>query len=174
MKGFTLKLQNKCRKIKLVLTDVDGVLTDGGRYFSESGEVTKKFHTRDGMGVNILLRNGIKTVIVTKENSKIVKKWAQDMNISALFSGLIKKESLLSQICKKFKVKKIEVAYIGDDVNDLELMKLIGFSAVPRDGIVEAKKIADYVCKLRGGEGALREVVDLIVYSKFHNKINWY
>ena len=74
MKKIPIKLQNKCKKIKLVLTDVDGVLTDGGRYYSESGEAIKKFHTRDGMGVNILLRNGIKTMIVTKEDSKIVKK----------------------------------------------------------------------------------------------------
>ena len=79
-------IRNRCKKIKIVLTDVDGVLTDGGRYYSEKGEVLKKFHVRDGMGVNILLRNGIKTVIITKENSKIVKKWAKDMNVTKVYS----------------------------------------------------------------------------------------
>ena len=74
-------IKSKCKKIKLVLTDVDGVLTDGGRYYSEKGEIVKRFHVRDGMGINILLRNGIKTAIITKENSKIVKKWAKEMNI---------------------------------------------------------------------------------------------
>ena len=80
-------------KIKLILTDVDGVLTDGGRYFSENGEIFKKFHVRDGMAVNILLRNNIKTIIVTKESSKIVKKWGKEMNVDKIFSNSVKKES---------------------------------------------------------------------------------
>ena len=74
---ITSIIKNKSKNIKIILTDVDGVLTDGGRYYSEKGEILKKFHVRDGMGVNILLRNGIKTIIVTKENSKITKKWAK-------------------------------------------------------------------------------------------------
>ena len=81
-------IKSKCKKIKLVLTDVDGVLTDGGRYYSEKGEIVKRFHVRDGMGINILLRNGIKTAIITKENSKIVKKWAKEMNVSKTYSGI--------------------------------------------------------------------------------------
>ena len=82
-------IRNRCKKIKIVLTDVDGVLTDGGRYYSKKGEVLKKFHVRDGMGVNILLRNNIKTIIITKENSKVVKCWAKAMNVSKVFSGII-------------------------------------------------------------------------------------
>ena len=86
-----LKIKQKCKKIKLLLTDVDGVLTDGGRYYSKEGEVLKKFHVRDGMGVNILLRNNIKTIILTKEKSMITKKWAKDMNISQVYGVLLKK-----------------------------------------------------------------------------------
>ena len=157
---------NKCGKIKLVLTDVDGVLTDGGRYFSLKGEVMKKFHTRDGMGVNILLRNGIKTCIVTKEKSPIVKKWAKEMKIHTIYSGVIQKESILSKICKKFSLEKNEIAYIGDDVNDLKLMKQVGLSATPSDGINQAKKLANYTCKSSGGNCAFREFVDLILSSK--------
>ncbi len=164
----------KCKKIKLVLTDVDGVLTDGGRYFSDKGEIIKKFHVRDGMGINILLRNGIKTAIITKENSKIVKKWAKEMNVSKTYSGIKNKEKDLDKICKSYKILPSEIAFIGDDVNDIELMKKVGFSATPFDGILQAKKIVNYVCKTSGGNGALREIIDLILKEKSPNKTNWY
>ena len=167
-------LKMKCKKIKLVLTDVDGVLTDGGRYFSEKGEIIKRFHVRDGMGINILLRNGIQTVIVTKENSKVVKKWAKEMNVSKTYSGIKNKEKELEKICKYYKVLPSEIAFIGDDVNDIKLMKKIGFSATPFDGILQAKKVANYICKTSGGNGALREIIDLILEEKFSNKTNWY
>tara|TARA_B110001454_G_scaffold100576_1_gene94971 strand:+ start:856 stop:1371 length:516 start_codon:yes stop_codon:yes gene_type:complete len=167
-------LKSKCKKIKLVLTDVDGVLTDGGRYFSEKGEIVKRFHVRDGMGINILLRNGIQTAIITKENSKIVKKWAKEMNVSKTYSGIKIKEKEFKKICKYYKILPSEVAFIGDDVNDMELMKKVGFSATPSDGILQAKKIVNYICKTSGGNGALREMIDLILKEKFSNKTNWY
>ena len=167
-------LQNRCKKIKLVATDVDGVLTDGGRYFSETGEIFKKFHVRDGMAVNILLRNNIKTVIVTKESSKIVKKWGKEMNVDKIFSNSIKKESKLKTICTQFKVKPNQIAFIGDDVNDLELLKLVGFSATTNDSVDIVKNNVDYVCKKNGGEGAFREIVDLILKIKLGKQINWY
>jgi 3-deoxy-D-manno-octulosonate 8-phosphate phosphatase (KDO 8-P phosphatase) len=158
----------------LILTDVDGVLTDGGRYYSVNGEFLKKFHVRDGMGVNLLLRNGIKTVIMTKEKSRIVKKWAREMNVSFVYSGILKKESVLDEVCKRYNLSNEEIAYIGDDVNDLELMKRIGFSATPIDGIAHAKQLADYVCKVGGGKGAFREVADLILLAKFPQKTKLY
>ena len=167
-------LKSKCRKIKLVLTDVDGVLTDGGRYYSEKGEIVKRFHVRDGMGINILLRNGIKTAIVTKENSKIVKKWAKEMNVSKTYSGIKIKEKELEKICKFYNILSSEIAFIGDDVNDIELMKKVGFSVTPSDGVFQAKKIANYICKNSGGNGALREMIDLILKEKFSSKTNWY
>jgi len=167
-------LKMKCKKIKLVLTDVDGVLTDGGRYFSEKGEIIKRFHVRDGMGINILLRNEIQTAIITKENSKIVKKWAKEMNVSKTYSGIKNKEKELEKICKYYKVLPSEIAFIGDDVNDIKLMKKIGFSATPFDGILQAKKVANYICKTSGGNGALREIIDLILEEKFSNKTNLY
>ena len=165
-----LKIKQKCKKIKLLLTDVDGVLTDGGRYYSKEGEVLKKFHVRDGMGVNILLRNNIRTVILTKEKSMITKKWAKDMNISQVYSGFTKKERALTQICKKYKVSLKEIAFIGDDTNDLEALKKVAFSAVPNDAVVQVKKIADYICKASGGKGCFRELSDLILLSKFSHK----
>jgi N-acylneuraminate cytidylyltransferase len=143
------------------------VLTDGGRYYSENGEVLKKFHVRDGMGVNILLRNGIKTIIVTKENSKITKKWEIEMNINKVISNSLVKEKELLKICKEFKVLKNEVAYIGDDVNDLELLKKVGVSAVPNDANDMIKKHVDYICSKEGGKGAFREISDIILKEKF-------
>jgi YrbI family 3-deoxy-D-manno-octulosonate 8-phosphate phosphatase len=162
------------KNIKLVLTDVDGVLTDGSRYYNEKKEIMKKFHVRDGMGVNLLLRNNIKTAIVTKEKSLIVKKWAKEMNVFDVYSGVLKKELILEKICKKFNLSKKNIAFIGDDVNDLELMELVGFSATPSDGIESAKKIANYVCISNGGRGAFREFVDLILKNQFPNKTKWY
>ena len=167
-------LIKKCMLIKLVLTDVDGVLTDGGRFYSSTGEMLKRFHTRDGMGVNLLLRNGIKTGIVTKEKSLIVKKWATEMNVSKIYGGAIHKETTLPKICRDFSLKPSEIAYIGDDVNDLDLMGLVGLSAAPNDAVDQIKKIANYVCKNKSGDGSFREFADVILHIQFPNKAKWY
>ena len=171
---INLSIKNKRKKIKIILTDVDGVLTDGGRYYSEKGEILKKFHVRDGMGVNILLRNGIKTVIITKENSRITKKWAKEVNITKVVSNSIKKENELSKICKEFGVSENEIAYIGDDVNDLNLLEKVGFSAVPSDASDIIKHNVDYICSKSGGNGAFREIVDIIFKEKFSNTRKMY
>ena len=174
MKKLSKSLTLKCKKIKLILTDVDGVLTDGSRYYSSTGENVKKFHVRDGMGINLLLRNKILTVIITKEKSDIVKKWACDMHASELLMGVKRKDGKLSIICKKFGITKNEIAFIGDDVNDIPLMKLVGLSATPNDANENAKHSADYVCKTDGGKGAFREIADIILATKFPQKTNWY
>ncbi len=153
-----------------MVTDVDGVLTDGGMYYTSKGDYMKKFHARDGMGVNILRRNKIPTIIVTKEKTSVVTKWAKKMSVYLVLDGVIKKEMIISKVCKKLKVKSHEIAFIGDDVNDLELMKKVGFSATPFDGIKDAIKISDYHCKLSGGKGVFREVVDLLIQAKFGAK----
>lgn len=156
-------LKKKCLEIKIVITDVDGVLTDGGMFFSKNGEMLKKFNTRDGMGVELLRNYKIPVVIITRENSKIVLSRAKKLLIKEIFIGVKKKELLLPKICKKYQIKKNNVAYIGDDINDLEILKQVGFSASPRDGISIIKKKSDYVCKSKGGEGVLREIADLII-----------
>jgi 3-deoxy-D-manno-octulosonate 8-phosphate phosphatase (KDO 8-P phosphatase) len=174
LQNKNVKNIKKCKKIKFLLTDVDGVLTDGGRYYSKDGEILKKFHVRDGMGINILLRNNIKTIILTKEKSMITKKWAKDMNIFKVYSGLIKKEQVLTKICKQYKVNLDEIAFIGDDVNDVEVLKKVGFAVVPHDSVFQVKKIADFICKSSGGKGCFREISDLILLSKFSTKTKWY
>ena len=164
----------KSKKIRLILSDVDGVLTNGERFFSSKGEILKKFHVHDGMGVNLLLRNGINTVIVTKENSPIVKKWSKDMNVAQTLMGIKRKELVLPKVCKKFKLKPEQIAFIGDDVNDIPLLNIVGVSASPHNAIKQVKEHVDYVCTNNGGTGAFREFGDYILYNKFPKKLSWY
>ena len=159
-------LKKKCMDVKVVITDVDGVLTDGGMFYSTNGEMLKKFNTRDGMGVEILRNNNIPVIIMTREKSKIVISRAKKLLIDDVNVGIKKKEMLLSKICKKYQINKENIAYIGDDINDLEILKQVGFSASPSDGITIVKKESDYICKSKGGEGVLREVADLIISYK--------
>lgn len=165
LKKLPKNLQKKIKKIKLVITDVDGVLTDGGMYYSKNGEELKKFHTRDGMGIELLAQVGIGTIFITKENSSIVKKRAQKVHVLACFIGIKNKEKMLEHICKKFHVKKNEIAYIGDDVNDIDIIKQVGFSASPNDAMEEIRKSVDYVSDLDGGFGVLRDISELILNS---------
>ena len=171
---MTPKLLKKCTNIKILLTDVDGVLTDGGMYYSAYGDIMKKFNAKDGMGINILRKKNIPTIIVTKEKTKIVKQWAKKMDVKKVYDGVLKKELILEKICKFFKISEKEIAFIGDDVNDLELMKKVGFSATPKDGNNAAKKIADYITKSKGGDGVVREITDLIIKSKYGGKEKLY
>ena len=163
-----MKIENRCKKIKIVLTDVDGVLTDGGLYYTKDGDVMKRFHVRDGMGVTLLRKNNIPTIIITKETTSMVRKWAKKMNVTKLYDGIKQKELMIDTICSKYKVKPEELAYIGDDINDIELLKLVGLSAAPADSIKEVRKICNYVCKTYSGFGVLREVCDLILSKKWY------
>jgi len=158
-----MKKMRKPRNVKILLTDVDCVLTDGGMYYNSKGDFMKKFYTRDGMGVTLLRKKGIPTIIVTKEKTAIVRKWADKMKVTEIFDGIQNKEKIVDVICKKYKVSIDQVGYIGDDVNDIELLKKVGFSATPKDGIFKVQKIVDYVCKKNGGEGAFREIADLLI-----------
>ena len=160
------EIDTKLKKIKLVITDVDGVLTDGGMYYNDKGEYMKKFNTRDSMGMELLLKNGIKTILMTRENSQIVRERVKKIQIVDLYSDVQKKEETLPELLKKYNVSQDEIAYIGDDINDLEIMKAIGFSASPNDGIDIVKKNADYICQKVGGEGAFREMAELIISKK--------
>lgn len=156
-------LLRKCKKIKIVLTDVDGVLTDGGMYYSDKGDAMKKFYVLDGMGVTLLRKKNISTIIITKEKTKIVKQWSVKMKIAKLYDGIVQKETMLDKICSDYSVTPEEVAYIGDDINDVKLLKKVGLSAAPRDGIKKVKDVCDYVCKNNGGHGSFRELADLVL-----------
>ncbi|MDR4474320.1 MAG: HAD family hydrolase [Nitrospira sp.] len=147
-------------------TDVDGVLTDAGMYYSESGDEWKKFNTRDGMGIKLLQKAGILTAIITQESTKIVMRRAQKLAIPEVHQGVYDKLALLKELIVRQGLTMEQVAYIGDDVNDLQALRAVGFSASPADGMMSVLKTVRYVCKHKGGEGAVREVADLILAAR--------
>ena len=151
------------RGIKLFATDVDGVLTDGGMYYAESGDEWKKFNTRDGMGIKLLQRAGIITAIVTQERTKLVARRAEKLAIPELHQGVMEKLSLVRDMSARYGLTLNQVAYIGDDINDLETLKAVGFSATPADGMPQIAAAVDYICKKKGGEGAVRELTEMIL-----------
>ena len=160
-------MKEKALKIKLLLTDCDGVLTDGGVYYGETGEVLKKFNIRDGMGVERLLKlANVETGIITGEVSPSVKRRAEKLKITELHLGIKDKPAVLREIMDRKKLNAEEIAYIGDDVNDLEIMALVGLSACPNDAMSFNKNVADYVCENKGGNGAFRELAELIISFK--------
>lgn len=153
----------KHSKIKLVATDCDGVLTDGGMYYSENGDCMKKFNTVDGMGFELLRNNNIKTAIITGETNEFVKKRAEKLKVDDLIMGEKDKLSALLKLCKKYNLDISECAYIGDDVFDIPAIKNCGFGGCPNNGLEDVKLSSDYVTKTKGGEGAFREFVTSIL-----------
>lgn len=153
-------------QIRLFATDVDGVLTDAGMYYAESGDEWKKFNTRDGMGIKLLQRAGIITAIVTQERTKLVARRAEKLAIPELHQGVMDKLSCLREMAARHRLTLSEVAYIGDDINDLEALRAVGFSASPADGLSHVAAVVDYVCQKKGGEGAVREIVEMILEAQ--------
>ena len=162
-----MTLIEKALKIKLLLTDCDGVLTDAGVYYGENGEVLKKFNIRDGMGVERLRKlASVETGIITGELSPSVKKRAEKLNITELHLGIKDKPAVLRQILADRNLQADEIAYIGDDVNDVEIMQMVGLRACPANAVRETKAVSDYICEAKGGEGCVREFAELIITSK--------
>lgn len=153
-------------EIKLFAMDVDGVLTDGGMYYSEQGEVLKKFNTRDGMGIELLRKNGIIPAIITQEESKIVLKRAEKLKVEEVHVGIGDKLQLMKELAQKYKLTLNEVAYIGDDINDLAVLREVGLSFAPSDAMPEVKQIVHQVLTRKGGAGAVREAVYLILQQQ--------
>ena len=154
------------RRIRLFATDVDGVLTDAGMYYAESGEELKKFNTRDGMGIKLLQRAGIITAIVTQERTKLVAWRGEKLMIPEVHQGVMDKLSLVREMAARHGLSMEEVAYIGDDVNDVATLDAVGFSATPADGMPQAVAVVDYVCAKKGGEGAVREIIEMILEAQ--------
>jgi len=153
-------------QIRLFATDVDGVLTDAGMYYAESGDEWKKFNTRDGMGIKLLQRAGIITAIVTQERTKLVARRAEKLAIPELHQGVMDKLALVREMASRHGLTLNQVAYIGDDINDLETLKEVGFSATPADGMPQVAAVVDYVCQKKGGEGAVREIIEMILEAQ--------
>jgi len=150
------------KKIKMLVMDVDGTLTDGKIYIGPQGEVMKAFNVKDGYAIkHILPEMGIIPVIITGRTSAIVEYRAKELDITELYQGVSDKPEQLKKVAEKFHLTKDQIAYIGDDVNDLECIKYCGFSACPNDAVEEIKQCVDYVCNANGGDGAVREMCSI-------------
>lgn len=152
--------------IKLFLTDVDGTLTDGGMYYTASGDTMKKFNTRDGMGLQLLQKTGVKVGIITSENTDIVTKRAEKLGLDFLVQGKRDGGKLAAarEICETLGITLNELAYIGDDVNCAELLRNAGIAACPADAMPQVKAIPGIrIMSLKGGEGCVREFINSLL-----------
>jgi YrbI family 3-deoxy-D-manno-octulosonate 8-phosphate phosphatase len=160
-------IAKKAGKIKILLTDCDGVLTDGGVYYSETGEAMKRFSMRDGMGVERLLKLvNVETGIITGENSEIVRRRVEKLKIKEYHPGITDKLFVLNEIIRNRNLQAEQIAYIGDDVNDLEIIHHVGLSACPADAFSMIKEAAHLVMVNNGGHGAFREFAEFIIFIK--------
>lgn len=149
--------------IKLVLLDVDGTLTDGGIYRGNNGEELKRFNVKDGYAIVNAQKLGIEFGIITGRKSELVEIRAKELKIKYLYQGISEKTVILEEIIKKDGLLKEEIAYMGDDLNDLLIMKQVGLSGTPKDAVDEVIQVADFVSKKNGGSGAVREFIEHIL-----------
>lgn len=154
---------------KLIITDIDGVWTDGSMYYDQTGNELKKFSTYDSAGILYAHTLNIPVVIITGENTEIVRRRAEKVKADYLFQGVKNKVEIISSLIEKLGIQYNECAYIGDDINDFALLKKVGFSGCPANAQPFIKEIVDYITQKKGGEGAFREFVEQILSS--NNKL---
>jgi 3-deoxy-D-manno-octulosonate 8-phosphate phosphatase (KDO 8-P phosphatase) len=159
------KIAKIARNIKLLILDVDGVLTDGRIILDNKGNELKMFHVRDGHGVRMLTRAGIKVAIITGRTSDVVSRRAEEMGVTDVYQGIYKKSAIYEDLLRKYNLKDEEVAFMGDDVVDIEILKRVGLPAVPADADEGTKGFAYFISTKEGGRGAVRELIDFILRS---------
>lgn len=160
------EMQKRAKRVRLVLTDCDGVLTDAGVYYSAKGEMLKRFSIRDGMGVKLLRKAGIETAIITGEKSENVRRRGEKLQLKHMYLGFDDKAEHLPTVLEETGCTIDEVAYIGDDINDLDCIRTIGelgLTAAPADALPSVSAAVHYRCKKSGGAGAFREFADWIL-----------
>lgn len=165
MNKFSKDLIDKMEQIKLFAFDSDGVLTDGGMYYSETGDELKKFNTRDGGGILLLKLVGIKTALVTSETIGLIQRRATKLQIDHCIQTHTDKWTVLQKFLSNLKLSPDQVSYIGDDINDLTVMEKVGLSMAVADAVADVQKMADIILKTKGGNGAVREGAEAILRS---------
>jgi len=160
---YDMKLAEKCAQIRLLLSDVDGVMTDGQIGFDNQGVESKQFHIRDGQGIRLWQQSGGQMGIVTGRNSQIVKLRAAELNIEIVRQGVGDKLTVVRAICEQLSLEPGEVCYVGDDLPDLALFGQVGLAVAVADAAEELLQVADYTTSLNGGHGAVREVVEVLL-----------
>lgn len=161
-----MKLEDRCKKVELVLSDVDGVLTDGGIIFDNQGIEIKRFHTRDGLGIKLWKRGGFKFGILTARTSHIVKLRASELGVDIVRQGFEEKLKVTLDLIQELGLQNPQVGYIGDDLPDLLVMRQVGLAIAVADAVEEVRARAHYVTKLSGGHGAVREALEVILKAK--------
>lgn len=159
-------LQEKIKSIRVLILDVDGVMTDGGIIFDHQGNEAKRFDVRDGHGIKMLMRTGIEVIILTGRTSQAVAHRALDLGISQVYQGVWDKLAVFEQIIKEKDILPAAVAYVGDDVVDVPVLKRVGFAATVADASDYAKDCVDYITERDGGRGAVREICELIIKAR--------
>lgn len=159
-------ISNKLKKIRMLILDVDGVMTDGSIIMDHEGRESKSFNVLDGHGLKILQRYEIRVAILTGRKSKVVEYRAKDLGIADVYQGALNKKEVFEKILGKHKLSADEVAYMGDDIVDIPVLKRVGFSVAVADALAVVKKSVDYVTKNRGGHGAVREVCEMILRAQ--------
>jgi 3-deoxy-D-manno-octulosonate 8-phosphate phosphatase (KDO 8-P phosphatase) len=159
-------IERRASRIKLLLMDCDGVLTDGRLWLTEEGDDQKSFNTRDGLGLSLLHRTGLRSGIISGRNSRAVTRRAQELGIEFVRQGDPDKSEAFQQILQEAGVDENEVAFIGDDLNDIPLMQRAELAVAVADAVFEARSVAHYVTQASGGQGAVREVIELILKSQ--------
>jgi 3-deoxy-D-manno-octulosonate 8-phosphate phosphatase (KDO 8-P phosphatase) len=153
-------------KIKLFIMDVDGTLTDGKIYLGNSGEIFKAFNVKDGLGINLLHKHDIIPAIITGKKSEIVMYRAKDLKIAEVHQGVENKVKAFNKLKKKYRLSNNQIAFVGDDLNDLDVMKLAGLKLTVANAAEELLEIADYISTLNGGEGAVRDIINKLLSGK--------
>lgn len=161
-------LLGKIRDVRLLMLDVDGVLTDGRIIMNDQGFESKHFDVRDGHGLKVLMRYGIGVALVTGRRSSVVEHRAKDLGIQEVYQGIWNKVEILEEILRKMNLHPEQAAYVGDDIVDIPVMQRVGFAVAVRDAAADTKKIAHYVTKKKGGRGAVREVCEIILKAQDH------
>jgi len=161
-----MKTEDRCKNVELILSDVDGVLTDGGIIFDNQGIETKRFHVRDGMGIKVWQRAGFKFGILTARTSNVVQLRANELNVDVIRQGVDAKLMAAKQIIEEFGLRPEQVCYIGDDLPDLPLILAVGLGVAVADAAKDVREAAKHVTTLAGGQGAVRETIEFVLQQK--------
>ena len=166
MKRIPAEIRRKARRIKLLLLDVDGVLTDGRIVMDDEGEEIKHFDVRDGHGIRLLIRAGIDVGLLTGRSSRVVDHRARDLGIRMVYQKVFNKIDAYQKIKRRGHLTDREVAYVGDDIMDLPLLRRVGMSVAVRDAWEGLRDEVDYVTGQKGGRGAVREVAEILLHAQ--------
>jgi YrbI family 3-deoxy-D-manno-octulosonate 8-phosphate phosphatase len=161
-----MKTEDRCKNVELILSDVDGVLTDGGLIFDNQGIEIKRFHVRDGLAIKLWRRGGCKFGVLTARTSHIVKLRTTELGVDIVRQGFEEKLPIAQEVAREVGLKLEQVCYIGDDLPDLPVMRAVGLAIAVADACAEVRSVAHHVTKLPGGQGAVREAIEYIAKAK--------